>query len=369
MSSFSEVGENVEQQTAEAVAWASHDFVKPSRGIMEASDMDNWKKSPVREEIFSFIKQCTESVVGRRCSDVQALEDGTIASTAVMKFVEFMRRMRTKLDDFPPLQQPMRFGNKAFRQWHECLISESDVFLADLLPVHLHSAVKELAPYIHTAFGNEVRIDYGTGHETAIMIFFLCLYKLRVITAADLSQVVLRGFHEYVKTMRCLQTVYLLEPAGSHGVWGLDDYHCLIFLFGAAQLCVPKDVENNNAATAATAATAACTPSDGAELITPLSIHDKEVLEEYSPEYMYLEGIQFIKVLKTGAPFAETSPMLNDISHLGEWSRICAGLLRLYEAEVLSKFPVVQHLLFGTILVSPTLGTGSVDSRSLAGVS
>jgi serine/threonine-protein phosphatase 2A activator len=42
--------------------------------------------------------------------------------------------------------------------------------------------------------------------------------------------------------------------------------------------------------------------------------------------------------------------MLYDISVVPNWSKVNAGLLKMYRAEVLGKFPVVQHLKFGNLL-------------------
>ena len=100
----------------------------------------------------------------------------------------------------------------------------------------MHSVLPELSAYVGDSFGNDRRIDYGTGHETNLVIFFLCLMKLRILTESDLPSLILCAFVGYIKTMRKLQTVYLLEPAGPHGVWGLDDYHCLIYVWGSFQV-------------------------------------------------------------------------------------------------------------------------------------
>lgn len=143
------------------------------------------------------------------------VSDVTDACTTVVKFDKFMNKLNTIVDEVPPIKQPMRFGNKAFRDWHALLCVETDTFLADILPEEIASSSIELAPYIWDMFGNITRIDYGTGHELNFIIFFHLLLELKVIEQKDLRAVVLVGFVGYIRVMRKLQTVYMLEPAGS----------------------------------------------------------------------------------------------------------------------------------------------------------
>ena len=64
----------------------------------------------------------------------------------------------------------------------------------------------------------------------------VCLRKLNFIQESDYKALILKVFAGYLAVCRHLQRVYWLEPAGSHGVWSLDDYQMLVFYFGAAQL-------------------------------------------------------------------------------------------------------------------------------------
>lgn len=114
------------------------------------------------------------------------------------------------------------------------------------------------------SFGSEARIDYGTGHELAFVILLFCLNELGLVSREEYEQLVHHVFVKYIKLMRRLQTTYWLEPAGSHGVWGLDDYHFLPFLLGAAELIDHEVVEK------------------------PSAIHESVILNEFAEDFLYL---------------------------------------------------------------------------------
>ena len=84
-------------------------------------------------------------------------------------------------------------------------------------------------------------------------------------------------------------------------------------------------------------------------IILPKHIHNDEILRDYSEDYMYLKAISFIKKVKKGN-FGEHSSVLNGISTVEHWEKVSSGMLKMYKGEVLDKFVVVQHFLFGKYL-------------------
>ena len=115
---------------------------------------------------------------------------------------------------------------------------EAAGLLKALLPAALHAVIPFVEPYLLTSFGSFTRMDYGTGHETSFALFLLCLTLVRFFVPEPRveRQMVLNVYVRYLRLCWRLQDVYKLEPAGSHGVWGLDDYTFLSYIFGSAQL-------------------------------------------------------------------------------------------------------------------------------------
>jgi len=141
------------------------------------------------------------------------------------KAVAMLGQMEGWVDEIPPEQQAMRFGNRAFKDWHARMLAELPAMLAELLalapagPDALRDAAVELGPYLSGSFGDPQRIDYGTGHEAAFAAWMLALLRIGGFTPEDMPALSLRLFPAYLRLMRKLQLTYKLEPAGSHGVW------------------------------------------------------------------------------------------------------------------------------------------------------
>lgn len=68
----------------------------------------------------------------------------------------------------------------------------------------------------------------------SFMFFCWALQRLGFYKISEQEQMVRQVFYKYVNIIRKVQIQYMLEPAGSHGVWGLDDYVFLPFLLGAS---------------------------------------------------------------------------------------------------------------------------------------
>lgn len=115
----------------------------------------------------------------------------------------------------------------------------------------------------------------------------------------------------YLSLVRRLINIYNLEPAGSHGVWGLDDHAFLPYVFGSAQYGPPiKDTEH--------------TPTEGslAGAPDPANVTNASLVEKERKTNLYFGAIGFIYDVKTG-PFWEHSPTLYDISGIqAGWAKI-----------------------------------------------
>ncbi|KAF8497407.1 Phosphotyrosyl phosphatase activator [Russula emetica] len=289
------------------------------KAILSKEQLAAFQSSKTCAKVTSYIEVLNNAVIGRKLTDECTQSGGVVA------LIEVLDRVEALAKETPPVDNATsRFGNPAFRTFYDKVLQAAPRFHEQVLRVGPSEAIIEVSGYFCESWGNRARIDYGSGMELNFLCWLICLEELGVIQDSDHAALVLNVFWRYIQVMRTVQSTYWLEPAGSHGVWGLDDYHFLPFLFGSAQL-------------------------RGHKYLRPKSIHDSEVVEEFSKDYMYFACIRFINSIKT-ASLRWHSPMLDDISAVKTWDKVNEGMIKMYRAEVLGKLPVVQHFLFGSIL-------------------
>ncbi|KAJ3029543.1 UNVERIFIED_CONTAM: Serine/threonine-protein phosphatase 2A activator 2 [Siphonaria sp. JEL0065] len=289
----------------------------PTKAILSKADLERWSASNTRADFEAFVCALNDAAKNKKLRDDLLLSETTQAILDILDTVEAWTA------DIKPINNAKsRFGNVAFQEWYDKMEKNALALTSTIVPDP--EDAHEVSVYLINCWGNRKRIDYGTGHEAHFIAFLFCLDKLKLITPQDYGAIALKVFWRYIGVMRTLQFTYWLEPAGSHGVWGLDDYNFLPFMFGSAQFYDHKHMR-------------------------PKCIHDPEILQEFSQDYMYLACIKFINSVKT-ASLRWHSPMLDDISGVKSWQKVNSGMQKMYAAEVLSKLPIMQHFLFGTFL-------------------
>lgn len=121
---------------------------------------------------------------------------------------DYLEKLNTLLDQVPPVNQPMRFGNKAFVSWIAKVAETVDEDLLEIISVgnpafkNPKLPIQEIKHYLLESFGNNERVDYGTGHELNFLVFLYCMCKIGVYSVNDYTVLINIIFQRYLELMR-----------------------------------------------------------------------------------------------------------------------------------------------------------------------
>ncbi|KAH8352593.1 hypothetical protein KR084_005192, partial [Drosophila pseudotakahashii] len=306
-----------------------------TKRVQNLGDLGIWQRSRAYHDLIGYINGTSSAIQGIKTTDEVP------ESEMLKKLVRLFDSLEKLVEQHPPLEQPQRFGNKAYRDWAQEMREQLPELLEQLLPAAKKRYQSELEQYLMESFGNATRIDYGTGHELSFLFFLCSLFKAEILQEQDIVSAALRLFNRYLEFVRQLQRTYNMEPAGSQGVWSLDDFQFVPFIWGSAQLAVKS-------------------PFDPSKFV------DEQIISDFKDHFMFISCIDYICKVKTGH-FGEHSNQLWSITDVPSWVKINAGLVKMYQKEILSKFPVIQHVYFGELMAFEPVSPGTTISNARLG--
>lgn len=92
--------------------WIEHKFLEPKKRIISVEDVETFKKTKIFFQFMTFIQELQKSVESKPIST-------TPINPKFKDIIACLENLENLISEIPPLQQQMRYGNKAFRTWHE----------------------------------------------------------------------------------------------------------------------------------------------------------------------------------------------------------------------------------------------------------
>lgn len=223
--------------------------------------------------------------------------------------------VRNKIENTELEKGPHRFANSAALRIHkfvQCL--DLNQFFKNKLN---DTDIDALSLYFKNSFGNEIRLDYGTGHEINFLAFLYTANTVKLVSVHETHIL----FQEYFELIRLFIFKFNIEPAGSNGMFAIDDYNFLPFLFGSAEL-----ISTN--------------------------LYFSDLFEKTNKNLMYAQAINFCqkhkcKLIKT--PFEKHSKVLYDMREMN-WTQINEIVMRMIREKVFNRNVVMQHFIFSEYL-------------------
>jgi len=93
------------------VDWSAHTWISPSKLIKEVPDLERFKAGKTYAEYMNFIVKLQASIESKAISQ-------TPVDPKFKTFLDLLDRLILLVDEVPPIQQKMRFGNTAYKDWH-----------------------------------------------------------------------------------------------------------------------------------------------------------------------------------------------------------------------------------------------------------